>query len=247
MKKLAVSVLLLAACHEDTAPPTASPSSSATVAPSVTTAAATSASSAEGTPSATATAMVANPPDADAMAAECRGAALTESALRRCVGGDLRSSAPPAGLLFTASASQVTVRSGSVATVIVTLTNGTSAAVLVPLDVYPTYFRGLQLAAEKLDLECISGSGPVKTEAPPPPQPTRATIELAAGGKLTWTQRIDANQHEHVIDRPKLVGFRGSGTPCLERDVPVSKGSYTVTIRPPARGLPPLPITVTVN
>lgn len=156
---------------------------------------------------------------------------------------------PATGFRFSLSATALTIRSGEAADLVLTVENTTSSTIRGSLEV-PSELVGvmtMRVGTPRIDMECISGSGPVRTEPRPPPPPTLIEIELPAGGKLQWTQRVWATQVVNIIDHAKLAGFTGSGTPCIGREDPTPKGAYVLKVPSVFRWMPPYEVAVTVR
>ncbi|CAN5537096.1 hypothetical protein BH09MYX1_BH09MYX1_47390 [soil metagenome] len=247
--------LMIAACHgDDAAPPNApetKPSASTPASASVDAAALSSVdASVDG--QATPVAPVAAP----AFGERCTGAALTAAVFGACRTRVRFRTENPASLRLTVSTEKVTVTRGQVGEITFTLTNtGTIPKVVdltVPSSASPvSWMHGserldLLLEEPRIDLECISGSGPTKQELP-----ARAVdlvqVELAVGGTLTWKRRVDSVRHDLVIDRAALNGFRGSGTPCKQVDAPLPTGVRHVIADSYVPGLAGVAIDVTVK
>jgi len=101
-------------------------------------------------------------------------------------------------------------------------------------------------ALQHTDLECVSGSGPVRTSHPPPPV-TMAWVVLPPDGTLQWTRKIVAADHRLDIDRRKYVGPPRSGTPCVGKDVPLPRGTYTVQVPTYVEHVPTVAAHITVR
>lgn len=194
---------------------------------------------------------------ADPTPPACSGTALTQRVFTGCPGRPGPNSAPPPSkLAFSASTQKVTIAQGQSVEVTFTLKNTDSAPQTVVFEVpadagLPTYVHSvspldIELAPPRLDLECISGSGPV-AKVRPPQRMNHAVVELLPNGTLTWTRRIDAMEHGWVMDKTKLVGFTGSGTPCMESSMPVAKGDRRIVAPSFVQGVPGVPIDVTVR
>lgn len=187
--------------------------------------------------------------------AACSGVALDQRVFGRCR-TPLYHGSSTSDLSFSVSSQKVTIAAGHTVDLTFTLKNNAVAPKAVDLDVptdtgLPPWVVGLlpldlPLEPPRLDLECISGSGPVKA-MPPSRETVHVQVALLAGGTLTWRRRVDTVRHALVIDRNRLVGYTGSGTPCKSDDTQVAKGAYRVAASSFVLGLSGLTIDVTVR
>jgi hypothetical protein len=172
-----------------------------------------------------ASAAVIQPADA---AAEnpCTGALLGESVFQLCP-SRLVALPPTTGVVFTSSLTAVTLRpgEGTDVTLAVANTSNVVAAVLLKIESEGALTGPLHVVPAQLDKECAPSSAPSHVRY--------ALVQLAPGGKLQWTRRVEATRHVHIIDKAGAATFTGSGTLCLTRDDAVPKGTYDVRVANP--------------
>lgn len=250
MKRWSLALAVVLGCRGEEPARTTSPESQPSPTASATTSTAASPpTEASAAPSASPSAAPIEPP------VTCSGAALTQAVFTACR-TRVQRPADASKLTLTASPSKVTLAAGASVEVTFVLKNGDTVARKVDLEIptdtgLPSNVPDVSpldvpLSPPKLDLECIGNGGAVKT-APPPSRPNQVEVELSAGGTLTWKRKVDAMAHAWVVDRAKLAGFTGSGTPCMESNTPAAKGTRKVSVSSFVQGVPAAVLDVTIQ